>query len=93
MFIIALSITLIALYIETIALYITFIANAMDNVCTMLWPKRARIADFLKSVDNELSTTFHTMFVVSPLLGGNWWNREERSQNKILTIESKMVRE
>jgi hypothetical protein len=31
----------------------------------------------------------------SGMVGGcrNWWNREERSQNKILTIESKMVRE
>jgi hypothetical protein len=35
----------------------------------MLGQKQARIADFLKVVDNELSTTFHTMFVMSPFLG------------------------
>ena len=31
--------------------------------------KRYRIADFFKVVDKELSTTFHTMFAMSPLLG------------------------
>ena len=35
----------------------------------MIGQKRYRIADFLKVVDNELSTTFHTMFVMLPLLG------------------------
>jgi hypothetical protein len=35
----------------------------------MLGQKQARIADFFKVVDNELSTTFHTMFVTSPFLG------------------------
>ena len=35
----------------------------------MIGQKQARIADFLKVVDNELSTTFHTMFVTSPFLG------------------------
>jgi hypothetical protein len=36
----------------------------------MIGQKRYRIADFLKVVDNEeLSTTFRTMFVTSPLLG------------------------
>jgi hypothetical protein len=36
----------------------------------MIGQKQARIADFLKVVDNELSTTLHTMFVMSPFLGG-----------------------
>ena len=35
----------------------------------MIGQKRYRIADLLKVVDNELSTTFHTMFVMLPLLG------------------------
>jgi hypothetical protein len=35
----------------------------------MIGQKQARIADFLKVVDNELSTTLHTMFVMSPFLG------------------------
>ena len=38
----------------------------------MIVQKQARIADFLKVVDNELSTTFHTMFVTSPFLGGTY---------------------
>jgi hypothetical protein len=40
----------------------------------MIGQKQARIADFLKVLDNELSTTFHTMFVTSPFLGAYRYN-------------------